>query len=128
VRVPPSLMLVPLLAAGVFLPPLGDAPLTPAAGVLGMKHDRFTTEKITLKCGQTLTMENSSRYVHIIGPGDDGNFDVNGDPGVPIASRKLMETNNIYTTGAWTKPGTYHVTCSVHPTMNLEVVVTDCCC
>jgi plastocyanin len=29
----------------------------------------------------------------------------------------------VYTTGPWLKPGTYYVTCGIHPTMNLTVVV-----
>jgi len=61
-------------------------------------------------------------------PGKHGHFDDNGDPGVPIFRPEQMETNNVYTTGAWTTPGTYFVTCSVHITMTVEVVVTDCCC
>jgi len=117
-----------MLLAGIFLPAAGAEPLKPAAGVLGMTHDRFSVDKITLKCGQTLTMQNSSRWVHLIGPGKHGHFDENGDPGVPIFRPEQMETNNVYTTGAWTTPGTYFVTCSVHITMTVEVVVTDCCC
>lgn len=127
-RVPPSLLLVPLLLAGMYLPAAGSDPIPPAAGVLGMDHLTFSDKEVTLKCGQTLTMRNSSRWVHLIGPGKDGRFELNGDPGVPIARRQQMETNNVYTTGAWTTPGTFYVTCSVHPTMTVEVVVTGCCC
>src|SRR4051794_7647660 len=83
-RVPPSLLLVPLLLAGMYLPAAGSEPIKPAAGVLGMEHLTFSEKSVTLKCGQTLTMRNSSRWVHLIGPGKDGRFDENGDPGVPI--------------------------------------------
>src|SRR5215510_14784538 len=101
-RVPPSLLLVPLLLAGMYLPPAGSDPIKPAAGVLGMNHDTFDQKEVSIKCGQTLTMRNSSRWVHLIGPGKDGRIDPAGDPGVPIARRQQMETNIVYTTGAWT--------------------------
>ena len=34
-----------------------------------------------------------------------------------------METNSEYTSGPWLTPGTYYLTCGIHPTMNLTVVV-----
>jgi plastocyanin len=34
-----------------------------------------------------------------------------------------MQTNTVYKTGPWLTPGTYYVTCGVHVTMNLTVVV-----
>ena len=49
-------------------------------------------------------------------------------PGVPMTQRVLVETDETYTTGKWTVPGDYHLTCAVHPKMTVEVVVTDCCC
>jgi plastocyanin len=124
---PKVLLAVPLLLAGMYLPALGSTPAAPAAGVLGMDHEVFATDKVTVKCGETLPMVNNSRWVHIIGPGRDGRL-TPAPAGVPVASRELVETNGTYTTGVWDAPGDYYLTCSVHPEMTVEVVVTDCCC
>jgi plastocyanin len=35
-----------------------------------------------------------------------------------------MQTNSVYTTPRWETPGTYTLTCSVHPDMTLKVIVT----
>jgi plastocyanin len=43
---------------------------------------------------------------------------------MPKFGYELMQTNSVYSTGVWDTPGTYYVTCSVHPKMTLEVVVT----
>lgn len=124
--VPRIAVLVPLLAAGMYLPALGHDPARPPAGTLGMTHEGFSSKSVTLNCGQTLRMQNDSRWVHIIGPGRDGVL--NTDAAVPIRRRQLTQTNNVYTTGAWTVPGVHYVTCAVHPEMNVKVIVRGCCC
>jgi plastocyanin len=124
---PRILLAVPLLAAGILLPAVGSDPTPPSAGVLGMEHEAFATDQVTVKCGDTLPMVNDSRFVHIIGPGQGGLL-TDAPKGVPVTTRKLVETNDSYTTGKWTVPGQYFLTCSVHPEMTVKVVVTDCCC
>jgi plastocyanin len=127
VALPRILLVVPLLAAGLLIPDIGLHPQPAAAGLLGMDHLYFATDKVTVKCGDTLPMVNDSRWVHIIGPGEGGLF-TKAPAGVPVTQRVLVETDETYTTGKWNVPGDYHLTCSVHPKMTVEVVVTDCCC
>ncbi len=122
---PRILLVVPLLAAGVWLPAAGADPTPAASGVLGMDHEHFATDQVAVKCGDTLPMVNDSRWVHIIGPGQGGLISP-VPPGVPVA-RTLVETNDSYTTGKWNVPGKYSLTCSVHPEMTVKVVVTDNC-
>ncbi len=124
--VPRILIVIPLLLAGMYLPALGAEPPAPPAGVLGMAHEAFSSKDVTVRCGDTLTMENNSRWAHIIGPGEDGLLIT--DKNVPVVRRELVETTDVYTTGAWDTPGTYYLTCAVHPKMTVKVVVTDCCC
>ena len=124
---PRILLVFPLLAAGVWLPAAGHDPAPAPAGALGMEHEQFAQDKVTVKCGGTLTMVNDSRWVHIIGPGTGGLLSP-PQKNIPVTTRKLVETNDSYTTGKWTVPGQYSLTCSVHPEMTVTVVVTDCCC
>lgn len=125
--VPRVLFVVPLLVAGIVIPAAGAAPARAPSGTVGMVHEAFATDSVTVQCGHTLTFVNSSRFVHIIGAGRDGTLAEAA--GVPLTGRRLMETDDRYVTGRWSKPGTYYLTCSVHPEMNLKVVVTvGCCC
>lgn len=120
--VPPVLLAVPLVAAGLLLPAVGAPLHKPAADVLGMRHEHFDRSEITLRRGQVLRLQNDSRWIHIIGAGRDGRLQTPGR--APVQDLRLMEQNATYVTGRWTRPGTYYLTCSVHPEMTVKVVVT----
>jgi plastocyanin len=124
--IPRFLVAVPLLAAGIFLPVVGPDLTAPPAGALGMGHEVFAKDVVQVRQGDTLTFVNDSRFIHIIGPGRDGHLEHND--ALPVAYRRLMETNASYTSGKWTNPGTYYLTCSVHPEMTVKVIVTECGC
>jgi plastocyanin len=121
--IPRILFAIPLLLAGAFLPAAGADPVTPPTGTVGMGHEVFTTDQITVHRGETVTLVNNSRWAHIIGPGRDGSL--LEDDGVPMRERVLTETDDSYTTASWDKPGTYYLTCSMHPEMTVKVIVTD---
>jgi len=123
---PRILFAVPLVAAGALVPALGHAPTRPAPGVLGMTHEGFDRKQVVVGCGQSLTMRNNSRYVHIIGPGTDGVL--KQDPKGAVTRRALLETNDVLTTAAWRTPGVHYLTCAVHPEMTVKVIVEGGCC
>jgi len=127
VALPRILLVVPLIAAGVWLPAAGADPKPAPSGALGMDHEYFAKDQVTVKCGDTLSMVNDSRFVHIIGAGSGGSISTPPQD-VPVALYTMVETNDSYTTGKWNVPGQYSLTCSVHPAMTVKVVVTDCCC
>lgn len=120
--VPRILFAVPVLAIALLAPTAGAAIKQPPAGSLGMAHEHFTSTEITVQRGHTLTLDNNSRFVHTVGPGHDGTLIDN--PAVPMAFRRMMPTNSTYTTGVWNTPGSYLLTCSVHPEMTVKVIVT----
>lgn len=121
--VPRILFAVPILVVGLVLPTAGAAVKHPAAGVLGMSHEHYASQVVTVRRGDTLTMQNNSRFAHTVGPGKDGLLA--DAAGVPVAGAHLMQTNDVYTTGQWNTPGSYTLTCSVHPEMTVTVLVTD---
>jgi plastocyanin len=125
-RLPAVSVLLPLLLAGIFLPAWGPEPAKAPPGALGMRHEAFATDVVSLTCGDRLTMVNDSRWAHIIGPGREGLL--KGDPGVPLDHRELVQTGGRYTTGPWRTPGVHYVTCAVHPEMTVKVIVRSCCC
>lgn len=123
---PRILLAVPLVAAGIAVPVIGPALVAQPAGAVGMGHEEFKTEQVKIRQGDTIHFVNDSRFIHIIGAGRDGRLD--HSEGVPLEYRRLYETNDAYTSPKWTKPGTFYVTCSVHPEMTLKVIVTECGC
>ena len=119
--VPRIAVVVPLLLAGLFVPAAGADPETPPSGTVGMVHEDFSEDAVTIDCGSTLRMQNNSRWVHVIGPGQDGQLAP--DETSPVTGRHLLETNGVLTTGAWTSPGVHYLTCPVHPEMTIKVIV-----
>jgi plastocyanin len=114
---------VPGVLAGIFVPyVIVSAPKPAPPNVVGMNFMDFTKDVVTLHRGERLTFVDSSRNIHVIGPGQNGKV-VNSVRGEPLTAFHLMTTNGEYTTGPWLTPGTFYVTCGVHPTMNLTVVV-----
>jgi hypothetical protein len=122
-RIPRILLVVPGLAAGLLIPALASPPKHLPAGAVGMIGNDFTRSVVTIHEGQRLTLFNNSTVVHVIGPGWDGRI-IGTAPHVPAIGFHLMQTDAVYKTGVWKTPGTYRLTCSVHPDMNLKVIVT----
>ncbi len=137
--VPRFLLAVPLLVAGAVVPTVTAGPARAPAGTVGMEHEAFAVPDtataqvksgdypaVTIGTGDTLTFVNDSRWLHVIGPGEDGR--ITSEPGAPSLGARgafLSESGQTYTTATWNTPGTYHVTCSLHPEMTVTVTVTD---
>jgi plastocyanin len=123
VSVPRILFVLPGILAGILVPAVIVTTPKPAPpNAVGMNFMDFSKDVVTIHRGQYLTLINSSRNIHAIGPGQNGHI-VSPVRGEPLTGYHLMETNAVYKTGPWLIPGTYHVTCSIHPMMNLTVVV-----
>jgi plastocyanin len=120
---PRILLVVPGLLAGLLIPALTASPKEAPHSSVGMVNESFTQSSVTLQRGERLVLVNDSRVVHVIGPGIDQHV-YSPQRGDPVLGFHLMQTNAVYTTGRWMAPGTYHLTCTVHPGMNLTVVVT----
>jgi plastocyanin len=121
-KVPGILFAVPGLMAGILVPTLMDTPKPAPPLTVGMSFMDFSVDTVTLHRGDRLTFVDSSRNIHSLGPGQNGQV-TSPVPGEPITGFRMLETNGKYTTDPWNVPGTYYVTCSVHPMMNLTVVV-----
>lgn len=134
--VPRFLLAVPLLVAGAVVPTVTSGPTAAPAGTVGMGHEGFVVRGapndadgypiVTIRKGGTLTFVNDSRWLHVIGPGEDGR--INSEPGAPSLGDRgafLSESGQTFTTATWNTPGSYQVTCSLHPEMTVKVTVTD---
>jgi plastocyanin len=96
------------------------------AGAVTMDHLVFETEVREIAVGEQLTFSNSSsRAMHVLVIGKDAQpKSQDGAPSFGGASGHRSEVGDRWTTPAWTTPGTYWVTCTLHPSMNLKVVVS----
>jgi plastocyanin len=122
-KIPSIFFAVPWVLAGILVPALiVQTPRPAPPQTVGMSFMDFSVESVTIHRGDRLTLVNSSRNIHAIGPGQNGQV-TSPVPGEPLTGYHMLETNDRYTTGPWMVPGTYYITCSVHPDMNLKVVV-----
>lgn len=85
----------------------------------------FLQSSVTLNKGQSLQLVNTASTIHIISLG----YWVNGtpkpatEPGAPPVQNEQLAANGTLTIGPFNTPGTYHLYCSIHPNMNLTVIV-----
>src|SRR5262245_54606462 len=119
---------IALVLTGALFPALDGDPVKAPPRTIGMAAEVFTITEMTVHTGETVTLVNDSRWLHIVGPGEGGSLEE--APGLPMHERVLMESNDKYTTAKWDQPGEYYLTCSIHPKMTVEIKVTDCggCC
>jgi plastocyanin len=124
-RFPAVLLVIPALAGALLLSGFeADSP-DPPPGQVGMSEEEFSTPTVTIKVGEPLTFINNSHFLHVLTPGTDSQtMDQAGMPGMDDAyDTHVSEAGSEYTTRAWNTPGTYHLTCTLHPEMNVDVVV-----
>lgn len=122
--IPRIFFAVPLLIAGAALPALTSAPTAAANGAIGMNHETFSVNEATIPVGGTLTFVNDSRWLHVLGSGQKGRIGaVAGAPSMGTRGAHMSQTGDNWTTATWNTPGTYYVTCSLHPEMTMKVVV-----
>ncbi len=123
--VPKVLYALPILVIGVFLPGLTHATNLPARpNLVGMEQDNFDRSTVVLRVGQKLELVNNSNFLHVVAAGRNARVArPAGEP--PLGSRGVVSVprGTVYQTMSWNTPGTYHVTCTLHPDMNLTVIV-----
>ncbi|HEY7348159.1 MAG TPA: plastocyanin/azurin family copper-binding protein [Ktedonobacterales bacterium] len=105
-----------------------SAPTGSGGNTVTMGATTYTSgNTITIKKGETITFtdDKNNGSPHILVIGVDGAKKL--EAGAPDFGTNGMsfQAGESKTTSPWMTPGTYHVTCTVHPTtMNLTVTVT----
>jgi|SRR5579859_6156868 len=100
-----------------------------ASNTVTMGPNNFASgESITVKKGQSLTFvdDKATGSLHILVIGAQGQAkDEAGAPDFKGSTGITFQPGQSWTSPPWMTPGTYDVTCTVHPqTMNLKVTVT----
>lgn len=92
-----------------------------------MVASSFSKSSITISKGSTITFvdDPNNGALHILVLGQNGQQDSeNGAVDFNGTSGQRLNIGDTWTTHPWNTAGTYHVTCTVHPTMNLIITVT----
>jgi len=121
----PLLPLLLLLATGLSACGAQAAAGPRSADSISMDQLSFKPAARTIPAGATLEFVNDgSRAMHILVLGEDAKPRAQaGAPSFGGASGYRSEVGDTWQTPAWTTPGTYTVTCTLHPSMNLAVTV-----
>ena len=95
---------------------------TPAVQMCG---NTFAQSSITISKGQSLTLANDASDIHIIANGSwiNSTAESRQEPGAPVVNNLQFNGNASHIIGPFNTAGTYHLYCTVHPGMNLTVIV-----
>jgi plastocyanin len=85
----------------------------------------FAQPSITIAKGSTLTLVDDDSMMHIISNGSwvNGVAKAAHESGAPLVSNLQLNGNSKQQIGPFTTAGTYHLYCTIHPGMNLTVIV-----
>jgi plastocyanin len=115
---------VGLIAAALIVRGPSEAPAAAQGNEITMGHEEFGRQQVTIHAGQRLTFTDPSHWLHVLIPGKGARFATqDGLPKLGARDAHLIEHGDRWTTGAWNTPGTYHLTCQLHPEMTLTVHV-----
>ena len=106
-----SLPILILFAIALLIPRWVDAKPAKAKDVeISIKGMKFGPDAVTIKTGQTVTWTNNDQRDHTVAATDNSFNSGNLSPGATFSYK-------------FTKPGTYHYACTLHPRMKGEIVV-----
>jgi plastocyanin len=114
-----AMIVVPLLVVN---PP--SEPRMTHDGSVSMGHEEFGARHLTVHVGSSIVLRNSSHWLHVIVPGVEAHTErQSGLPSLGMRDAHISETGDVFRYGPFDTPGRYHLTCSLHPEMNLTVDV-----
>jgi plastocyanin len=91
-----------------------------------MGQTNFLQSSITLHKGETLTLHDDVNSTHIITNGSwvNGIAHPKMESGIPSINQTFNGAGDSNSIGPLNTAGTFHLYCTVHPGMNLTIVVT----
>lgn len=102
-------------------PDLPEAdPLSPPedAVVVEMEGDAFSEEELTVAAGTVVSWVNNDPHDHTVAHGEDGVAAEDRSFNLPVPAGQNREHT-------FEEAGTFPITCSIHPEMNMTVIVEE---
>jgi plastocyanin len=89
-----------------------------------MGVSNFVQSSVDVPKGSKLMLIDDGAYLHILGNGSwvNGSARPAKEPGAPTVNNLQVNGNNVEI-GPFATAGTYHIYCSIHPGMNLMIIV-----
>jgi plastocyanin len=123
-----SVVLASCIRPGTPIANNGATPTSSGAGIptVHLVATNFAVPSITIPKGSMLKLVDDDAVVHIIKNGSwvNGNQVPKQEAGAPTVNVQF-NGNDTHTIGPFTTPGTYHIFCTVHPNMNLTIIVSN---
>ncbi len=90
-----------------------------------MNDTNFVQSSITIKKGDSVTLVADTFVPHTVANGtwENGTPQPSKEPGAPVVDNVSVGGNSSGTIGPFTGAGSFKLYCTVHPGMNLTVVV-----
>ncbi|GHO83614.1 cupredoxin domain-containing protein [Dictyobacter formicarum] len=91
-----------------------------------MSDQNFAQSSVTIRKGGTIMLMDDAATPHIIASGSwvNGSSQPIQEKGMPTVNNvQISGSGNSQVIGPFTTPGTFHLYCTVHPGMNLTVIV-----
>jgi plastocyanin len=90
-----------------------------------MNDSSFVQSSITIKKGESITLVADTLVGHTISNGtwDNGTPKSIREPGAPLIDNVPVGGNSSATVGPFASAGTFELYCTIHPGMNLAVIV-----
>ena len=110
----------PSQAAPSEAPPSEAAPSESAATAseerVRLKGSQFDPSELTIAVGTEVTFVNADGFTHTVTEGTDGQAVDD-----PIVDEEIQQNGTVKVT--FDEPGTYDITCKIHPSMHLTITV-----
>jgi plastocyanin len=96
----------------------------PGNATVHLTDQNFAQSSVTVGVGHTLTLVDDTAAAHNITNGSwvDGNAQPNREPGAPTVSVPFVG-HDTHVIGPFNTTGTFHIMCTIHPGMNLTIIV-----
>lgn len=116
---------IALSACGESSGPSSGSGNTATGNVVHMGNNEFLQSSITIHKGDSITLTDDTASPHIIANGswEGGTPKASEEPGAPAVNNVNINGNSSQTIGPFTTAGTFHLYCTIHPGMNLTVIV-----
>lgn len=119
------IMMLAMVACGKSAGTTGGGGTSGPSNQVGMDATDFTTTSVTIKAGQAVHFDDpaSNGGTHIICVGQDGQCSNDSNAPKDLQGNGFTINAGQSKDVTFDKAGTYKVTCSIHPNMNLTVTV-----
>jgi plastocyanin len=104
-------------------PQTGNPPT--GKNVAHMGNNDFLQSSVTIHKGESITLVADTASSHIIANGswEGSTPKASKEPGAPTVNNVNVDGNSSQAIGPFTTAGTFHLYCTIHPGMNLTVIV-----